>query len=104
MHEDQAQQDAVTVFGDLLVNHDPGAVRGDPFTLDENEADRSGLNRARFDAAMWRLIDLGLLERDEDTENRLRNVKGLPEYDYGFAFRVTELGRELVQKIRERPE
>jgi hypothetical protein len=96
MQEDQTTHDAARLLAALTRNH-PEAMRGTPFTLAWDEPQRAGLNKARFDAAMWWLIEHELLERDEETEKLLSNVKGLAEYDYGLAFKITERGRELLR-------
>jgi hypothetical protein len=98
-----ARADAVALLAAIVANQ-PTALEGAPFTPGVADAQRAGLdldyhpNRARFDAAMRWLIDNELLERDEETEGLLIHVKGLPHYDYGRAFRITERGRALLQQ------
>jgi hypothetical protein len=93
--------DAATLLAATVANQ-PTALEGAPFTPGAADAERAGLeyhnNRARFDAAMWWLIDNEMLERDEKAEALLIHVKGLPDYDYGRAFRITERGRALLQQ------
>jgi hypothetical protein len=85
----------------LAINH-LDAKRGAAFTLEWDEAQQAGLNQARFDAAMRWLIQYGFIERDEETEKRLRNVTGLSQYDYGLAFKVTERGRKALREAEAR--
>ena len=102
MQDDQAAQDAALLLASLATNH-PEAMRGTAFTLSEDETRRVGLNRDRFDNAMWWLIQYGFVERDEEAENLLGTGEGLPDYDFGSAFRITDSGRELLEEIwRER--
>jgi hypothetical protein len=68
MQDDQAAQDAALLLASLATNH-PEAMRGTAFTLSEDETRRVGLNRDRFDNAMWWLIEYGFVERDEEAEN-----------------------------------
>jgi hypothetical protein len=42
------------------------------------------------------LVDNDMLERDEETERLLGKGEGLPDYDFGSAFRTTDSGRELL--------
>jgi hypothetical protein len=98
MQDDQAAQDAAMLLASLATNH-PDALRGAAFTLSEDEPRRVGLNKDRFDSAMWWLIQYGFVERDERTENRLvGKVVGLTEYDYGLAFRIPERGRKPLRE------
>jgi hypothetical protein len=97
MQDDQAARDAAMLLASLATNH-PEAMRGTPFTLSEDEPRRVGLNKDRFDKAMWWLIKYGFVERDEETENLLGNVAGLTEYDYGLAFRIPERGRKPLRE------
>ena len=87
-----------------IVANQPTALEGAPFTPGAADAQRAGLdldyqpNRARFDAAMRWLIDNEMLERDKEAEALLIYAKGLPDYDYGRAFRITEHGRALLRQ------
>ena len=65
MQDDQAAQDAAMLLASLATNH-PEAMRGTAFTLSEDEPRRAGLNKERFDSAMWWLIQYGFVERDEN--------------------------------------
>jgi hypothetical protein len=96
MQDDPTAKDAALVLAVLARNH-PEAMRGIAFTLAWDEAQLAGLNQDRFDAAMWWLIQYGFVERDEEAENLLGNVAGLPEYDYGLAFKITERGRKPLR-------
>ncbi len=98
MENDAVTQDAATLLAALVRNH-PDAARGAAFALTEDEARRTGLNQDRFDHALWWLIEYGFVERDEEAENLLGNVKGLTEYEYGLAFRITKRGRELLPRV-----
>jgi hypothetical protein len=101
MQSDPTAGDAAALLAAIVANQ-PTAFEGAPFTPGVADAQRAGLeyhpNRARFDAAMWWLIDNELLERDEEAEALLIHVKGLTDYDYGRAFRITEHGRALLQQ------
>jgi hypothetical protein len=101
MQSDPTAQDAAALMAAIVANQ-PTALEGAPFTPGAADAQRADLeyhkNRARFDAAMWWLIDNEMLERDEGAEALLIHVKGLPDYDYGRAFRITEHGRALLQQ------
>ena len=45
------------------------------------------------------LVDNDMLERDEEAERLLGKGEGLPDYDFGSAFRITDYGRELLAEI-----
>ena len=97
MQDDEAAQDAAILLASLATNH-PEAMRGTAFTLSEDEPHRVGLNKDRFDNAMWWLIQYGFVERDEEAEeNLLRKVEDPTEYDYGLAFKITERGRKPLR-------
>ena len=101
MQSDQTAGDAAALMAAIVANQ-PTALEGAPFTPGAADAERVGLeyhpNRARFDAAMWWLIDNEMLERDQEGEVLLIHVHGLPDYDYGRAFRITERGRAWLQQ------
>ena len=98
MQDDQAAQDAAMVLASLATKP-PEAMRGTAFTLSGDEPRRLGLNKERYDSAMWWLIQYGFVERDEKTENLLvGDVVGLTEYDYGLAFKITERGSKALRK------
>jgi hypothetical protein len=68
-----------------------------PFVPNWADAERAGLNRVRRDNAMRWLVDKGMLERDEEAENRLGTEEGFPDYDFGSAFTITDSGRERLE-------
>ena len=80
MQDDQAAQDAAMLLASLATNH-PEAMRGTAFTLSEDEPRRAGLNKERFDSAIWWLIEYGFVERDEN-----------------LAFRIPERGRNPLRE------
>jgi hypothetical protein len=103
MSRDPTADDAAALLLAIIANR-PNTPKTEAFTPVATDAERAGLeyhpNRARFDGAMWRLIDDGLVERDEDAEHLLTNVdnvEGLADYDYGRAFRITERGRKTLK-------
>src|SRR5215203_4550670 len=73
-----------------------------PFVPNWADAEQAGLNRVRRDNAMRWLVDKGMLERDEEAENRLGTEEGFPDYDFGSAFRISDSGRELLGEIRQK--
>jgi hypothetical protein len=97
MQDDQAALDAAMMLASLATNH-PEAMRGTAFTLSEDEARRVGLNKDRFDNAMWWLIQYGFIERDEEAEKLLGKAEGPTEYDYGLAFKIPERGRKPLRE------
>jgi hypothetical protein len=97
MQDDQAAQDAALLLASLATNH-PEAMGGTAFTLSEDETRQVGLNRDRFDNAMWWLIQYGFVERDEEAENLLGKVEEPTDYDYGLAFKITERGRTPLRE------
>jgi len=68
-----------------------------PFVPNWADAEQAGLNRVRRDNAMRWLVDKGMLERDEEAENRLGTEEGFPDYDFGSAFTITDSGRERLE-------
>ncbi len=96
MQDDAAAQDAAVLLASLATNH-PEAMRGTAFTRSEDELRQVGLNKDRFDNAMWWLIQYGFVERDEEAENLLGKVEDPTEYDYGLAFKITERGRKPLR-------
>ncbi len=97
MQDDRAAQDAAVLLASLATNH-AAAMRGTAFTLSEDEPHRVGLNKDRFDNAMWWLIQYGFVERDEEAEKLLGKVEDPTEYDYGLAFKITERGRKPLRE------
>jgi len=100
MSRDPTADDAAALLLAIIANR-PNTPKTEAFTPVAADAEQAGLeyhpNRARFDGAMWRLIDDGLVERDEDAEHLLTNVEELADYDYGRAFRITERGRKILK-------
>jgi hypothetical protein len=47
------------------------------------------------------LVDNDMLERDEEVENWLGPGEGLPDYDFGSAFTITDSGRKLLVEVRK---
>jgi hypothetical protein len=114
MQDDQTAQDASRLLVAFRTNHEeakmvsPEARRSSPFfgmgrTFVPNWADAeyAGLDRARRDNAMRWLVDNDMLERDEEAEKPLAKGEGLPDYDFGSAFRITDSGQELLEEIRQ---
>jgi hypothetical protein len=106
MQNDQTTQDAKRLLVALSTNHpearaaSPSAGMDRPFSPNWADAEQAGLNRVRRDAAMSRLVDNNLLEREE-AENQRNKGKDLPDYDYvyGSVFRITDSGRVLLEEI-----
>ena len=106
MQNDQIRQDAARLLVAFSTNHDEAKMVSDsgmdrPFTPNWADAEQAGLDRVRRDNAMRWLVDNNVLEREEEAEKRLDTGEGLPDYDFGSAFRITDSGRELLKKIRE---
>jgi hypothetical protein len=70
-----------------------------PFVPNAADAEMAGLDRLRRDNAMRWLVDNDMLERDEEAENWLGPGEGLPDYDFGSAFTITDSGRELLVEV-----
>jgi hypothetical protein len=104
MQNDQAAQDATMLLVAFSTNH-PEARMVSPFGIDRPfspgwaDAEQAGLDRVRRDNAMRWLLDKNLLERDEEAEKVLGTGGGLPDYDFGSVFRITDSGRELLAEI-----
>jgi hypothetical protein len=105
MQSDQSAQDAARLLVALSTNR-PEARRASPFVgMDRPfapnwaDAEQAGLDRVRRDNAMRWLVDKGMLEREEEAEKLLDTGEGLPDYDFGSAFRITDSGRELLKEI-----
>jgi hypothetical protein len=47
------------------------------------------------------LVENNMLEREEEAEKLLETGEGLPDYDFGSAFRITDSGRELLKEVWE---
>jgi hypothetical protein len=108
MQNDQTAQDAKRLLAAISTNHSEARIVSPygldrPFSPSWADAEQAGLDRVRRDAAIWRLIENNLLEREEEAENLQDKGKGHPDYDYvyGSVFRITEHGRELLEEIWE---
>jgi hypothetical protein len=106
MHDaEQAAQDATRLLVAFSTNH-PEARMVSPHGLDRPfypswaDAEQAGLNRVRRDTAMRWLVENNMLESEEEPENPLDTGGGFYS-KYGSVFRITDAGRELMEKIRE---
>jgi hypothetical protein len=108
MQNDHSAQDAARLLVAVSTNHEEAKMVSEsqmdrPFAPNWADTEQAGLDRVRRDNAMRWLVDKGLLERDEEAENLLGTGEGLPDYDFGSAFRITDSGRGLLEEIwRER--
>jgi hypothetical protein len=107
MQNDQSAQDAARLLVAFSTNHDEAKMVTDskmdrPFAPNWADAEQAGLDRVRRDNAMRWLVDNNLLEREEEAENLLGTGEGLPDYDFGSAFRITDSGLELLKEIWEK--
>jgi hypothetical protein len=106
MHDDQTAQDARRLLVAFSTNHAEARLVS-PYGLDRAfapnwaDAEQAGLDRVRRDAAMRWLVDNNMLEREEQAENLLVTGEGLRDYDFGSVFRITDSGRELIERIWE---
>ena len=108
MQNDQTAQDAKRLLAAISTNHSEARMVSPygldrPFSPSWADAEQAGLDRVRRDAAIWRLIENNLLEREEEAENLRDEGKEASDYDYvyGSVFRITEHGRELLEEIWE---
>jgi hypothetical protein len=108
MQNDQTTQDAKRLLAAMSTNHSEARMASPygldrPFSPSWADAEQAGLDRVRRDAAMEWLIENNLLEREEEAENLRDEEKGVPDYDYVYSsvFRITDDGRELLEKIWE---
>jgi hypothetical protein len=114
MQDDRTAQDATRLLVAFRTNHaeakmvSPEARRANPFGMDRQfvpnwaDAEQAGLDRVRRDDAMRWLVEKDMLERDEEAEKLLGKGEGLPNYDFGSVFRISDPGRELLEEVRER--
>ena len=108
MHDaEQAAQDATRLLVAFSTNHDEARTASPhgldrPFTPSWADAEQAGLDRVRRDKAMRWLVDQNMLEPDEAAEKQLGTGQGIPDYDFGSVFRITDTGRELLQEAWER--
>jgi hypothetical protein len=106
MQNDQTAQDARRLLVAFSTNHSEARMASPygldrPFSPSWADAEQAGLDRVRRDAAIGRLIENNLLEREEEAENPRDKGKGVPDYVYGSVFRITDHGRELLEEIWE---
>jgi hypothetical protein len=108
MQDDRTAQDATRLLVAFSTNHaearmvSPEARMDRPFVPNWADAEQAGLDRVRRDDAMRWLVEKDMLERDEEAEKLLGKGEGLPNYDFGSVFRISDPGRELLEEIRER--
>ena len=106
MQNDQGAQDAARLLVAFSTNHDEAkmvsASKMDrAFAPNWADAEQAGLDRVRRDNAMRWLVENNMLEREEEAEKLLDTGEGLPDYDFGSVFRITDPGRELLKEIWE---
>jgi hypothetical protein len=113
MQDEQTAQDAARLLVAFRTNHAEAklvsseARQASPFGMDRSfvpnwaDAEQSGLDRVRRDNAMRWLVDNDMLERDEEAEKVLGSGQGLPDYDFGSAFRISDSGRKVLEEIRQ---
>jgi hypothetical protein len=106
MHNDQSAQDAARLLVAFSTNHDEAKMvsasqMDRAFAPNWADAEQAGLDRVRRDNAMRWLVENNMLEREEEAEKPLGTGEGLPDYDFGSAFRITASGRELLKEIWE---
>src|SRR3712207_7802168 len=106
MQNDQAAQDARRLLVAFTTNHAEARTASPhgmdrPFSPNWADAEQAGLDRVRRDSAMRWLVENNMLEREEEAEKLLDTGEGLPDYDFGSAFRITDSGRELLKEIWE---
>jgi hypothetical protein len=103
MHdEEQVAQDATRLLVAFSTNHAEARMVSPhgpdrPFTPTWADAEQAGLDRVRRDKAMRWLVDQDMLEPDEEAEKQLGTGQGIPDYDFGSVFRITDTGRELLE-------
>ena len=107
MHDaEQAAQDATRLLVAFSTNHPEARIVSPhgldrPFTPTWADAEQAGLDRVRRDAAMRWLVDENMLEREEESEDPLDTGEGF-RFEYGSVFRITDTGRELLERAWER--
>jgi hypothetical protein len=107
MHNDQSAQDAARLLVAFSTNHEEAKMVSDSemdraFAPNWADAEQAGLDRVRRDNAMRWLVENNMLEREEEAEKLLETGEGLPDYDFGSAFRITGTGRELLKELWEK--
>jgi hypothetical protein len=99
LDSEQAAQDAANLLS-VIVERQPGAAEGQWFEPGPADADRAGLdyhpNGVRFDKAMLFLLNEELIE---EVDLLPTAAVGVPDYDYGSAFRITERGRRMLRRF-----
>ena len=106
MQNDQAAQDATRLLVTFSSNHAEARMASPhgldrPFTPSWADAEQAGLDRVRRDAAMRWLVEENMLEREEEAEEPLDTGEGF-HFEYGSVFRITDTGRELLERAWER--
>ena len=106
MQNHQTAQYAARLLGAFSTNHDEAKMvsaseMDRPFAPNWADAEQAGLDRVRRDAAIMWLVENNILEREEEAEKLLETGEGLPDYDFGSAFRITDSGRELLKEMWE---
>ena len=104
--EQAAQEDATRLLVAFSTNHDEARMASPhgldrPFTPSWADAEQAGLDRVRRDAAMRWLVEENMLEREEEAEDPLDTGEGFRS-EYGSVFRITDTGRELLERAWER--
>jgi len=104
MQDDKSAQDAKRLLEAFSINHAEARTVSPhgtdrPFVPNWADTEQAGLDRARRDNAMGWLVDKGMLERDEETENLVGTGEGFPDYGFGSVIRITDSGRELLEEI-----
>ena len=106
MQDDQTAQDATRLLMAFSRNHLEARMVSPygldrPFSPNWADAEQAGLNRVRRDAAIRWLIDKGMLQSAEETENPHDTGEEFHS-KYGSVFRFTDAGREILEEVRER--
>ena len=113
MHDDQSAQDATRLLEAFRNNHEEAKMISSEarmhspfrtaraFVPNWADAEQAGLDRVRRDNAMRWLVDNDMLEGVGGAENPLVIGEGLPDYDFGSVFTITDSGRELLVEIRK---
>jgi len=106
MQNDQAAQDATRLLVAFSSNHAEARMASPhgldrPFTPSWADAEQAGLDRVRRDAAMKWLVEENMLEREEEAEDLPVMGTGFRS-EYGSVFRITDTGRELLERTWER--
>ena len=107
MHDDRTAQDATRLLVAFSTNHEEARMAipfgmDRPFVPNWADAEQAGLDRVRRDDAMRWLTEKDMLERDEAAEKLLGTGEGFPDYDFGSVFRISDLGRGLLEEVREK--